>query len=81
MVSDNEFYASFRDSVIGPDPDPGDLTNKSHGVSFLMHHYDMIPLRNRDFFWNMTRIKKIQKSEGVHPEFSILSGCNRFFWK
>ena len=50
MVSDDKFYASFRDSVIGPDPDPGDLTNQSHRVSFLMHHYDMIPLRDRDFF-------------------------------
>ena len=26
-------------------------------------------------------MKKIQNSEGVHPEISILCGCNRFFWK
>ena len=55
MVSDDEFYLSFRDNVIGPDTDPDDLTNKSHRVSFLMPHYHMIPSTNKDFFWNMTR--------------------------
>lgn len=55
MDSDVAFYSSFCESVLGPDPDVLDLTSKSHRVSFLMHHYNMVPAEDRDLLWNLTR--------------------------
>ena len=55
MVTDQEFYASFIDFVIGVDTDPEDEGNRSHGIKFLMHQYEMIPTEHRDLFWNICR--------------------------
>ena len=86
MVSDEVFYSSFRDTVIGPDPDPDDITGKSHQVSFLMHHYNMTPLKNRDLFCNFTRAFPtsplcIFSAWSNWNEYLAKDGCSTISWR
>ena len=55
IMSDEKFYSTFRDSVIGRDNIPEDDDTKSHRVTFLLHQLNMIPSGQRDLFWNIMR--------------------------
>ena len=60
MMSDEDFFDKFRDSVIGPEPpaenedqDDDDVdvpSPPSHAVKFLMHQFNMIPKQCQPLF-------------------------------
>ena len=54
-MSDEKFYSTFRDSVIGSDMIPEDDDTKSHRVNFLIHQLNMVPVGQRGLFWNIMR--------------------------
>ena len=54
-MSDDKFYSTFRDSVIGKEILAEDELHKSHRVKFLTHQLNLIPADQRDLFWNVMR--------------------------
>ena len=61
-MSDEDFFDSFRESIIGPEPhaeqidqDDAERNVPSHQVTFLTHQFNLIRNQSQLLFWNMMR--------------------------